>query len=249
MSELDGRVVLISGASGGIGSECVELALQAGAIVAGLDRKAAAKPEHERFLGLQVDLSDEYAVPAAIESVLARFGGLDVVVAAHGGSGRRFGDGPMDACSARGWDATLDMNLRSTFLLYHHALPALIDGGGTIVTVASVLGMVGGDEDFATHAYAAAKGAAIAMTRAMAVTYAARGVRCNVVAPGLIRTPMSERAQADPRIGARLQQLQPLGGTFGSTRDVAEAALYLASERSRFITGVVLPVDGGWTAR
>jgi len=86
----------------------------------------------------------------AVAGALERFGRLDVVVCAHGGSGRRFGDGPVDECSEAGWDATLDMNLRSVFLVCRAAVPALrSSGGGAIVTVASVLGLVGGDEDFA----------------------------------------------------------------------------------------------------
>ena len=127
-------------------------------------------------------------------------------------------------------------------------MPALRDaGGGAIVTVASVLGLVGGDRDFATHAYAASKGAVIALTRAMAVTYAPDGIRCNVVCPGLIATPMSARAQTDPAIRARLGELQPLTGDLGHPRDVAEAVVYAAG--ARFATGSVITVDGGWTAR
>lgn len=127
-------------------------------------------------------------------------------------------------------------------------MPALrAAGGGAIVTVASVLGLVGGDRDFATHAYAASKGGLIALTRAMAVTYAPDRIRCNVVCPGLIATPMSARAQEDAAIRARLGELQPLTGDFGRPEDVAEAVLHLAT--APFTTGSVLTVDGGWTAR
>jgi NAD(P)-dependent dehydrogenase (short-subunit alcohol dehydrogenase family) len=104
-----------------------------------------------------------------------------------------------------------------------------------------------GDRDFATHAYAASKGGLIALTRAMAISYAGDGIRCNVVCPGLIETPMSARAQGDPAIRARLAELQPLTGDLGKPADVAEAVLYLAT--SPFATGSVLTVDGGWTAR
>jgi NAD(P)-dependent dehydrogenase (short-subunit alcohol dehydrogenase family) len=106
---------------------------------------------------------------------------------------------------------------------------------------------VGGDRDFATHAYAASKGGLIALTRSMAVTYAADGIRCNVVAPGLIATPMSARAQGDPAIRERMRELQPLTGDLGTPEDVAGAVTYLAE--APFITGTVLTVDGGWTAR
>ena len=128
------------------------------------------------------------------------------------------------------------------------AIPALrAAGGGAIVTVSSALGLVGGDDDFATHAYATSKAALIGLTRAMAVTYAKDSIRCNVICPGLIATPMSRRAQDDPRIRARLAELQPLTGDFGRPEDVAQAAVYLAT--APFVTGAVLTVDGGWTAR
>ena len=142
----------------------------------------------------------------------------------------------------------LDANLKSVFLCCRQAIPRLrAAGGGAIVNVSSVLGLVGGDDDFATHAYATSKAALIGLTRAMAVTYAKEGIRANVVCPGLIATPMSERAQGDERIRARLAELQPLTGDFGRPEDVAQATLYLAT--APFVTGAVLTVDGGWTAR
>jgi meso-butanediol dehydrogenase/(S,S)-butanediol dehydrogenase/diacetyl reductase len=225
------EAALVTGAAGGIGGAVCAALEAAGYDVFGVDRDDA-------------DLTDE----AQVAALVAQLSRLDVVVCAHGGSGRRFGDGPVDECTREGWDATLELNLTSVFLVCRHAVPVLrAGGGGAIVTVASVLGLVGGDRDFATHAYAASKGALIALTRSMAVTYAADGIRCNVVCPGLIATPMSARAQADPVIRARLGELQPLTGDFGRPEDVAEAVVYLAG--ARFATGTVLTVDGGWTAK
>jgi meso-butanediol dehydrogenase / (S,S)-butanediol dehydrogenase / diacetyl reductase len=181
----------------------------------------------------------------------AAFGGLDrldVLVCAHGISGRKLGDGPVDTCTEEAWDTVLDANLRSVFLYCKQAVPLLrAAGGGAIVTVSSVLGLVGGDDDFATHAYATSKAGLIGLTRAMATTYAKEGIRCNVVCPGLIATPMSRRAQEDEGIRARLPELQPLTGDFGRPEDVAQAAVYLAT--APFVTGAVLTVDGGWTNR
>jgi meso-butanediol dehydrogenase/(S,S)-butanediol dehydrogenase/diacetyl reductase len=241
----DGPVALVTGAGGGIGGAVTAAFAAAGHRVFAVDRDVARVPAGEPHVA---DLSDGDQAAGAVAAALERFGRLDAVVCAHGGSGRRFGDGPVDECTEAGWDATLDMNLRSVFLVCRAAVPALrAAGGGAIVTVASVLGLVGGDRDFATHAYAASKGGLIALTRAMATTYAPAGIRCNVVCPGLIATPMSTRAQEDPAIRARLGELQPLTGDLGRPEDVAEAVLYLAT--APFATGTVLTVDGGWTAR
>jgi meso-butanediol dehydrogenase / (S,S)-butanediol dehydrogenase / diacetyl reductase len=229
------RRVLVTGAAGGIGSAAVAAFERAGDRVAGIDRE-------------QADLAVEADAGRAVGAAVAVLGGLDVIFCAHGISGRRFGDGPVDACTAAGWDAVMDANVRSVFHVCRAAVPRLREaGGGAIVTLGSVLGLVGGDRDFATHAYAASKGAVIAMTRAMAVTYAPDRIACNVICPGLIATGMSRRAQADPGILARLEELQPLAGGFGAPEDVADAAVYLAG--ARFVTGTVLTVDGGWTAR
>ena len=215
---------VVTGSAGGIGSATVRAFESAGFSVSGID----------------VD-DDAAAIFAGLER-------LDVLVCAHGISGRGLGDGPVDTCSEEAWDAVQEANLRSVYLYCKQAVPLLrAAGGGAIVTVSSVLGLVGGDEDFATHAYAASKAGVIGLTRAMAATYAGDGIRCNVVCPGLIETPMSRRAQDDPRLRARVKELQPLTGTFGTPDDVAAAVLYLAT--APFVTGVVLPVDGGWTVR
>jgi meso-butanediol dehydrogenase / (S,S)-butanediol dehydrogenase / diacetyl reductase len=243
----DGLVALVTGAGGGIGSAVTEALAGAGYAVLAADRAVAGVPAGARVVPHRADLARDEEAAGAVAAAVERFGRLDVLVCAHGGSGRGFGDGPVDECTEDGWNATLELNLTSVFLVCHHAVPALrAAGGGAIVTVASVLGLVG-DRDFATHAYAASKGAVIALTRAMAVTYAPDGIRCNVVCPGLIDTPMSARAQGDPAIRARLGELQPLTGGLGRPADVAEAVLYLAG--ARFATGTVLTVDGGWTAR
>ncbi len=220
----DVSVAVVTGSSGGIGSAAVRAFEAAGFTVHGLQAE------------------DE---PATVFGALER---LDALFCAHGISGRSLGDGPVETCTEEGWDAVFDANLRSVFLYCKRALPLLrAAGGGAIVTLSSSLGLVGGDDDFATHAYAASKAGVIGLTRAMAVTYARDGIRCNVICPGLIETPMSRRVQDDPRLRARLPELQPLTGTLGRPEDVADAAVYLAT--APFVTGAVLTVDGGWTAR
>ena len=216
--------VIVTGSAGGIGSATAAAFADAGWKVAG------------------IEADDD---PAAVFGALER---LDALVCALGISGRRLGDGPVDECTEEAWATVLDTNLSTVFRYCKQAVPLLrAAGGGAVVTVSSVLGLVGGDEDFATHAYAASKAGLIGLTRAMAVTYAREGIRCNVVCAGLIATPMSRRAQEDPAIRARLGVLQPLTGDFGRPEDVAGAIVYLAT--APFVTGAVLTVDGGWTAR
>ena len=247
---LHGQVAVVTGAAGGAGAAVTAALAAAGAAVVGVDRDAGAVAAAPRVHPHAADVTRDEEVEALVAATVARHGRLDVVVNTVGMSGRRLGDGPVDRCPPEAWDAVLDTNLRSTYLVSRHAIPALrAAGGGAVVNIASVLGLVGGDDDFATHAYAASKGALIALTRAMAVTYAPDRIRCNVVCPGLIATPMSRRVQEDPRLRGRVAELQPLTGGFGLPVDVAGAVRYLAGPESGFVTGVVLPVDGGWTAR
>lgn len=244
MNRLQDKVAIVTGGSSGIGLATTQLFAEEGAQTIVFDIHTSNLDSR------QVDVTSASDVETAINDVLRIHGRLDVLVNVAGGSGRKWGDGPADTCTLEGWDKTLALNLNSVFYCCKYALRRMLaQGHGVIVNVSSVLGMVGGDEDFATHAYASSKGAVISLTRSIASYYAPRGIRANVICPSLIATPMSQRAQASDQIRARLSQLQPLTGDFGSPQDVAHAALYLASDESSFVTGAVLTVDGGWTVR
>jgi NAD(P)-dependent dehydrogenase (short-subunit alcohol dehydrogenase family) len=244
MNRLRDKVAVVTGGGSGIGLATVQLFGEEGARVMVFDLNSSGADF------LRVDVTSATEVESAIQDVTNKYGRLDILVNVAGGSGRKWGDGPADSCTLEGWDRTLALNLDSVFYCCKYALQAMLArGSGVIVNVASVLGLVGGDEDFATHAYASSKGAVISLTRSVASYYAPRGIRANVICPSLIATPMSQRAQESEHIRSRLPHLQPLTGDFGAPKDVAHAALYLASDESSFVTGSVLTVDGGWTVR
>ena len=244
MNRLQDKVAIVTGGGSGIGLATARLFMEQGARVSIFDIEASGENS------LRVDVTSASDVESAIKYVVGNQKRLDILVNIAGGSGRKWGDGPADSCTLEGWKKTLALNLNSVFYCCKYALQVMLtQGRGVIVNVSSVLGLVGGDEDFATHAYASSKGAVISLTRSIASYYAPRGIRANIICPSLIATPMSQRAQESEHIRARLPQLQPLTGDFGSPKDVAHAALYLASDESSFVTGSVLTVDGGWTVR
>lgn len=195
------------------------------------------------------DLRDQAISELAVKRCLEHHGALDALFNVAGISGRRYGDGPLHDCTAEGWDTTMDVNVRTMFLMSRAALRYWLDAKvrGSILNMASVLASSPEAKHFATHAYAASKGAVVSLTRAMAAYYVRHGIRVNAIAPGLVATPMSARAQSDRGLLDFIASKQPLAGGILETGDVAEAALFLLSERARQITGVVLRVDGGWS--
>jgi NAD(P)-dependent dehydrogenase (short-subunit alcohol dehydrogenase family) len=257
MDRFADKNALVTGAASGIGRATAIRFASEGARVALLDQNAEGLEDTAHVIHqmngeafpLAVDLTIAADVERVVGEAVRQLGSLHAAFNGAGGSGRRWGDGPVDACTVEGWERTIAVNLTSMFLVCKHVVPPLLETRGAIVNLSSVLGLVGGDEDFATHAYAASKSGIIGMSRAMASYYAPRGLRVNVIAPGLIATAMSQRAQSDPHIQSRLPQLQPLTGAMGEPEDIAAAAAYLASDDARFVTGAVLTVDGGWTMR
>lgn len=239
---LDGRRVLVTGIAGGIGRSVARAVTERGGRVAGIDAAATDGA------WTVCDLRRSAEATAAVRRCNDELGGLDAVVNVAGGSGRSHGDGPVDSITDKGWDYVLDLNLRTTFHVCRASLP-LLGPGSSVVNVTSVLGLTGGVAGaFDAHGYAAAKGAIVSLTRAMAVSYAPRGIRVNAVAPGLVRTPMSVRAQGSPEVLAVAARYQPLTGALLEPDDVAAVITFLLSPMASTMTGVVLPADGGWTA-
>jgi NAD(P)-dependent dehydrogenase (short-subunit alcohol dehydrogenase family) len=193
-------------------------------------------------------------VDAAGAAAVARFGRIDGLFAVAGGSGRRFGDGPIHELTAEGWERTLAVNLRSQALTCRAVVRQMLaqetnDSGtrGSILLMGSVTATDPAPEFFATHAYAAAKGATVGLMTAMAATYAPDLIRVNAVAPSLTDTPMAARAAGDARIRAFTRRKQPLAGEMMDPDEIAHAAVYFLSDESRVVTGQLLKIDGGWS--
>ncbi|WP_213807100.1 SDR family oxidoreductase [Granulicella sp. dw_53] len=259
---LKGKTLFVAGASG-MAASTVQLALAEGARVFAVDRNPDAirslvstvSSSSDSMHTYCADLASEEGVELAFKECLHVFGEFDAVFYAVGMSGRQFGDGTLHECTFDGWEITHRNNSTSAFLVSRRALQYFLSRDpvmpanlrGTILNMASVLAYSPQRDFFATHAYAASKGAVIAMTLAAAAYYAASKININAIAPGLVATPMSVRAQNDPTVLEFLKHKQPLPGTLLDAEEVAQAAVFLLSNEARYITGQVLAVDGGWT--
>ncbi|NKQ54873.1 SDR family oxidoreductase [Amycolatopsis sp. K13G38] len=257
---LDGKVAVITGAGSvgpgwGNGRAAAVAFAREGAKVFAVDLEPGALTETvQRVEGTiathTCDVTDDTAVAAMIEACRGEFGRIDILVNNVGGS--RHG-GPVEL-TEQDWQAQLDYNLTSVFLTCKHAIPVMREqGGGAIVNTASTSGLRWTGS--AQVGYASAKAAVIQFSRVTAVQHAADGIRVNTVVPGQLHTPMVESRLAGQRAGgdveALLAQRQariPLG-FMGDGRDTAYAALFLASDEARFVTGTEIVVDGGMTAR
>ena len=254
---LSGKVALITGAAAGIGFACAQAYFEVGARLALLDINRQAGEKAVEALGggrdqlvfYHADVAEPQAVQTAVQQTIAQWGRIDILVSNAGIGGRKLGDGPVHQCTLEDWETILRVNLGGTFLACKAVLPHMLaQGSGSIITMASVLGLVGTQGLFDTHAYATSKAGIIGLTRTMAAHYARHGIRANAIAPGLIDTDMARRTQSDPALLEQVSRWQPLG-PLGNVSDVAAAAVFLGSDESRFITGLVLTVDGGWTAQ
>lgn len=251
---LEGKVLVVIGGTAGLGLSACKAFIEAGARVVAVGLKPENVASAARELGesarvLCGNASTADTAPGAIAEGLAAFGRFDGMYHVAGGSGRRLGDGPLHEITDEGWHSTIDLNLTSVFYSNRAAIRQFLaqKTGGSILNMGSVLGWSPSPRYFATHTYAAAKAAIIGLTRSCAAMYAADNVRFNVLAPALVATPMSQRAQADEAITRFIRAKQPLdGGRIGQASDLDAAAVFFMSEASKFVTGQVLAVDGGW---
>ena len=251
MARLDGKVALITGAASGIGAACALRFAEEGASVAGLDRNKPDGGDWEKAAELApasffdiADVRDEARLTEVIAATRERLGRIDVLVNSAGVGG----GGPIHAVEEESWDFVVDINLKGTFLVSKLVLQGMLEqGGGSIVNIASVEGI----EGFAGgSSYNASKGGVITLTKNMAIDYARKGVRANAVCPGFIETPLFNEVfemEAVAHIKEEVREAHQLG-RFGKPVEIANACLFLASDEASFVTGVALPVDGGYTA-
>lgn len=249
-ARLQKRVALVSGAGMGIGKAIATLFAKEGARVAAIDINTPAGVEAEREINasggrcvfIRADVSDEQQVEAAVQSAVSRLGPIDVLLNVAGIAH----ESPAHLLKLEDWQRTLNVNLTGMFLLAKHVIPGMLKlGRGAIVNISSVQGLFG----FPGYPhYAASKGGIISLTRQMAREYASAGIRVNCIAPGTVDTPMNEEVLAradDPEaLRAAWNKMHPLG-RFGQPRDIAQGALFLASDESSWITGQCLAIDGG----
>jgi NAD(P)-dependent dehydrogenase (short-subunit alcohol dehydrogenase family) len=245
--ELSGKVIVLTGGADGIGYECAAAYVREGASVAVLDRDGGKAARAASKLGpdcmaVHVDVGEGPAVEAAIQAVLARYGKLDAV---HNNAGIASPSKPLDQTTEHEWDELMRVNVKSVLWTTRFALDALAAGKGSILNTASMVGLIGQNNH---AAYVASKGALIALTKGMALDYAPKGIRVNAVCPAGAWTPMLEKwcaEQPEPdRIRQYLDDIHPLGPCpYGDV--IADAAVFLLSQRARFVTGCILPVSGG----
>jgi NAD(P)-dependent dehydrogenase (short-subunit alcohol dehydrogenase family) len=254
VNRLKDKVIVVIGGTGGIGLSAARAFVREGArvVLVGRDHERVKKALCElgdQACGIDGDAADPATSTRAIALAVEEFGGVDGLYHVAGGSGRRLGDGLLHEATDEGWRATMRNNLDSVFYSNRAAVKRFLaqSVGGTVLNMGSVLGSSPSPHHFGTCAYGTAKAAIEGMTKSSAAAYAPQGIRFNVLAPALVATPMSERASEDAEIMAYIKTKQPLdGGRIGRPEDLDAAAVYFMSDESRFTTGQVLSVDGGW---
>lgn len=251
--KLDKRVAVVTGGASGIGRATALLFAKEGASVAIVDRDEAGAAETVRLITANGgkamacigDVGKAGTADVDAQSILGAWGRIDVLMTAAGFSC----GGTVTTTEPEDWGAVINANLGGTWLWSRAVIPAMqAQKKGSIITVGSQLAIAGGRS---SSAYIAAKGAILSLTRTMALDYAADGIRVNALAPGAVETPLLARGfgrRADPAAAKEGSRVRHAMQRFGKPEEVAEAALYLASDASSFSTGTTLVVDGGWLA-
>ena len=250
---LAGKVALITGGASGQGRVAAVRFAQEGAKVAlsdvnedgGVQTMHMVQENGGAAYFVPADVSVEVNARDMVDAVMRQYGALHILYNNAGivGSGA---DSDVTQLSVETWDRILNINLRGIFLCSKYGVPALIQsGGGAVINTASIAGLIG--SPFAGHAYTASKGGVIALTRAMAMSYARHKVRVNAICPGGVETPMTAGFKEDPAVWQHYIDSHPIGRV-GTSEDIVHLAVYLASDESSWVTGSIFTIDGGRTA-
>jgi len=251
MGRLSGKVALVTGGSSGIGAACALRFAQEGARIASIDVQAGRDGDWSEAVKIAedsraelADVRDLASVTAAVEEVLDHFGRIDVLLNSAGVAG----GGPVHMIGEEDWDRVVDINLKGTFLVSRAVIPSMLaNGGGNIINIASIEGLEGFEGG---SAYNASKGGVVLLTKNMSLDYGRKGIRVNAICPGFIETPLFDEVfamEALKGIRDRVAAATQLG-RLGQPGEIANAALFLASDESSYVTGHSLVVDGGMTA-
>jgi NAD(P)-dependent dehydrogenase (short-subunit alcohol dehydrogenase family) len=249
--KLENKVAIVTGAASGIGRATALLFAEEGAKVVAADwEREKGQRVAEEILDrggdavfVRTDVSSPHDVKQMVDQAVKTYGHLDIIFNNAGIEGHQ---APTADCTLENWDRVIDINLKGVFLGMKYAIPEMLkDGGGSIINNASVAGIVGFQN---IPAYCASKGGVIQLTKTAALEYAKQGIRVNAICPGVILTPMVERFLGGNEEAQRaFAAIEPVG-RFGRPEEVAQLALFLASEDSSFCTGAPFVVDGGLVA-
>ena len=249
--KLEGKVALITGANSGIGQACVERFVAEGAKVVASDIAIGDVDElrSDQVVAIEGDVTSSVQAEAMVEKAMSSFGNLQIIVNSAGVSGRNALPEAADPESI--WDRVIEVNLKGTYLVSWHGVPKIEEsGGGSIVNLASIMGLVGYPAGLGGgfNAYPPSKGGVVQFTKTLANELASKNIRVNCLCPGFVETNLTKPLTQESDTLEWLKGLHPMG-RLGKPYEIANAALFLASEESSFITGSSLVIDGGYTSQ